>query len=276
MNRMVRKSFKWVVLLLFSVVIFSCKSKKVVVDESSIKSYEVDTVFQKMSANQYEFQWLKGKLKGVYSIDNRKQNFSGQFRIRRDSVIWCSITAMNIEVIRVMVRQDSVFLLNRLEKTYFATTVDYINKMLDTDVDFDMLQALLLGNDIPYYEKDKFDLSEHASTYELNTLGRRKLKKYVETTTDNQRVLIQKIQVSKGNFKIIEQSVKQLRTPNKKLTATYEDFENIGGLFPTNVEFVVSGTKKLNISFKFSKVIKDDKFRFPFKFPSRYQKVEVQ
>ena len=269
------KTIKIFAVLLVLVLFFgACKSRKKVTEQVVKKEQlsEVDSVFFSMKTAEFKFDWLKGKFSGIYTVDDRKQNFSGQFRIRYDSLIWCSITVMNIEVARVMVTPDSVKVLNRLSKKYFASNLDYLNNQLNTDIDFDMLQSLILGNDIPYYETDNFHLEVRKDIYQLSTIGRGKLRKYIKTDDDLSKVLIQKINIDKNTYRITKQNLKQLRNPNKKVVARYSDFKDVDGLFPTAIEFKFIGVKNIIINFNFSKVEKDNPLRFPFKIPSKYER----
>ncbi len=260
--------------LMLAVFASACKShKKISRVNKPLKVAAVDSVFKAMKDAEYQFRWLKGKFSGIYSVaGGKKQNFSGQFRMRKDSIIWCSITVMNIEVARVVVTPDSLKLLNRLAKVYFSSDIDYLNKKLHTDIDFDMLQALILGNDIPYYQTDKFKLETQKDYYVLNTVGRGKLKDYIKNADDLSKVLIQRMTISRDNHRIEKQNIRQLRSPNKKLIAEYSEFQNFDGLFPTKVRFTFIGTKEINVDFKFSKIEKDVPQKLPFKVPSRYKR----
>lgn len=269
------KRIKIFAVLLVLVLFFgACKSRKKVTQEviKNKQLSEVDSVFFAMKGAEFKFDWLKGKFSGIYTVGDKKQNFSGQFRIRYDSLIWCSITVMNIEVARVMVTPDSVKMLNRLGKKYFASTLDFLNDQLNTDIDFDMLQSLILGNDIPYYETDKFHLEPRKDIYQLSTIGRGKLKKYIKSEDDLSKVLIQKINIDKNTYRITKQNLKQLRNPNKKVVARYSGFTEVEGLFPTAVEFKFIGVKNIIVNFNFSRIEKDVPLRFPFKIPSKYER----
>jgi len=263
-------------LLLLALVLFiaACKSTKqvAVVITPPVKISQVDSVFALMKNAEYKYEWLTGKFSGIYKVDESEQNFSGQFRIRKDSLIWCSLTVMNFEVARITVTPDSIKLLNRIDKTYFVSNVGFINDKLNTDVDFDMLQALLVGNDIPYYETDKFDLQSNNTEYVLNTVGRRKIKKYIKNDEDLTKVLIQRIVTDKVNNRILSQNLKQPKNLNKKMTATYSDFQDVSGLMPASVEFEFVGVKNIKLTFKFTKIIKDKPTVFPFTVPAKYTK----
>ena len=74
-------------------------------------------------------------------------NLSGQIRMRNDSLIWLSVTAtMGIEVVRAKVSNDSVWVLNRLEKTYLAEPLDTLSGQLGMPLSLPLIQTLLLDN----------------------------------------------------------------------------------------------------------------------------------
>ena len=266
------------VLLLLVLVGTSCKSRKEgkKPPPQVQKLAQVDSVFLAMKAAEFTFDTLVAKFSGIYNFDGKKQNFSGQLRMVYDSMIWCSIMVMNIEVARVVVTTDTVKMLNRLARNYYVANFDLINQQLNTDIDFDMLQALLLGNDIPYYETDKFNLEVRPELYVLNTIARRKLRKHVTTDEDLEKVLVQKMKIDRRNLRILQQNIKQVRNPNKKVVAEYSAFENHDGLFPTQMEFKFIGVKELKVDFRFTRIQKKKETRFPFKIPSSYSKAETE
>ena len=94
------------------------------------------------------FEWLTANVdiqaegNGMISDD-----LSGQLRMRKDSLVWMSITAtMGVEVLRAKVSNDSVWLLNRMEKTYLAEPLDTISARLGIPISLPLIQTLLLDN----------------------------------------------------------------------------------------------------------------------------------
>ena len=74
-------------------------------------------------------------------------NLSGQLRMRNDSIVWLSVTAtMGIEVLRAKVSNDSVWVLNRLEKTYLAKPLDTVSAKVGMPLSLPLVQTLLLDN----------------------------------------------------------------------------------------------------------------------------------
>lgn len=74
-------------------------------------------------------------------------DLSGQLRMSHDSLIWLSVTAtMGVEVLRAKISNDSVWILNRLEKTYLAEPLDSIAIQLGMPISIPWVENLLLDN----------------------------------------------------------------------------------------------------------------------------------
>lgn len=94
------------------------------------------------------FEWLTANLD--IQTEGNGMNFddlSGQMRMRKDSLIWLSINAtLGIEVVRAKVSNDSVWVINRLEKTYLAEPLDSLAMQFGIPLNLPLLQTLLLDN----------------------------------------------------------------------------------------------------------------------------------
>lgn len=94
------------------------------------------------------FEWLTANMD--IQAEGNGMNFddlSGQMRMRKDSLVWLSITAtMGIEAVRAKVSTDSVWILNRLEKTYLAEPLDTLSAQLRMPLSLPLIQTLLLDN----------------------------------------------------------------------------------------------------------------------------------
>ena len=97
---------------------------------------------------QQSFEWLTAKLDIQAEANGQSFNdLSGQLRMRKDSIVWLSVTAtMGVEVLRAKVSNDSVWILNRLEKTYLAEPLDTLALQLGMPLSLPWLQNLLLDN----------------------------------------------------------------------------------------------------------------------------------
>lgn len=94
------------------------------------------------------FKWLTTNM-SIQAEGNGLEfnDLSGQLRMRHDSLVWLSVTAtMGVEVLRAKVSNDSVWLVNRLEKTYLAEPLDTITAQLGMPLSLPLVQTLLLDN----------------------------------------------------------------------------------------------------------------------------------
>ena len=94
------------------------------------------------------FEWLTSNL-DIQAEGNGMAfyDLSGQLRMRNDSLVWLSVTAtMGVEVLRAKVSNDSIWMVNRLEKTYLAEPLDSIAVQIGIPISLPWIQTLLLDN----------------------------------------------------------------------------------------------------------------------------------
>lgn len=274
MNKM--KNFFWLTgfVGLIWFLFIECNPQKKIIKEP-IKDKKADFLFEQLKKNEFKFEWLSLKFSAKVTVQKSENSFNGNLRIRKDSVIWISITpALGIEAARAMITPDSVKFLNRLETTYFAGEFSYLNEMLKTDLDFDMLQSLLIGNDFSFYENNVFKSSVDGMLYKLSTVGRAKLKKYIKTSEDTLTLLTQDIWLDPETYKISKVQLKELKQ-NQKLEAEYSGFAKIDSLlFPYNLNYqAMSDKEKIEISVEISKANATGPLDFPFNISSKYQRI---
>lgn len=266
--------------ILFSMVALltiSCSTQRKVIKEP-LKEYGVDYLFENMKKHELQFTWLSAKFNAEAEINKKTTTIDGQIRILHDSVIWISISpALGIEVLRLYITNDSVKIINRLNSTYYKGTFKHLNALINTEVDFDMMQALLLGNDFTYYENGeigKFKASVFNDQYILSTAERHKLKKHVRSQDQLNKVYLQNIHLSADSFKIKEQMVKE-KTPqesNRKLEVVYKNFLTIGQqLFPQQLHFrIFDKEDPMVVVINYSKIAVDNELNLPFTIPASY------
>lgn len=274
MNK-IKKYFWWAGLAgLLWMVLTECNPQRKIIKEP-IKDKKADYLFGQLKKNEFKFEWLNIKFSATVNIHKSENSFNGNIRIKKDSIIWISVTpALGIEAARAVITPDSVKLLNRLETTYFADDFKYINTLLKTDLDFDMLQSLLVGNDFSFYENNVFKASVDGKQYKLNTIGRGKLKKYIKTSDDTLSLLTQDIWLDPETYKITKVQLKELKE-NRKLEAEYSNFNLVDSLmYPFTLLYNASSEKeKVEISIKNSKVSATGPLEFPFNVSSKYQRI---
>jgi hypothetical protein len=262
-------------ILLSSILFSSCSQQKKII-RAPIKEEGADYLFEKLKQNELKFDWFTSKFSANYKNKGESNSFDGQIRIRRDSVIWLSFSPLlGIEVFRMIITVDSVKFINRINNTYFIGDYNYVNKFLNTNIDFDILQSFMIGNDLSFYENGKFRASLDGGQYKLSTADRMKLKKFVRNSQESLKILIQNIWIDPVSFKIARADVKEIRKQNLKLEANYSSFEKIEDqLFPKEVNFDIYADNNIHVTLEFNRININTPQLFPFKIPPSYRQIK--
>lgn len=272
MNSAWHKVFWWMILLAFFLAGNACKTPRQVM-KAPIKEEGADYLFKKLKENEFIFNDLSMRFSASFSEGKgRKTSFSGQIRISHDSVIWISISPMlGIEAFRLMLSQDSVFILNRLEKSYFREDFSYLNQMISSTLDFDMLEAFLLGNDFSWFDNTRFKASLDGTDYKLSTTQRRKLKRTGGNNQAFPTIPIQDIWLEPETFKISKVVIREADAHGRIIHAEYMNFIDTGSRrLPGTINIRTEGDKNVNIALEYSKVVMNEGIDFPFKIPPGY------
>lgn len=271
-NLNIFQKLSFILVLVF--VISSCRTQKIAAVEvpKIPKEERVDSVFTRMKINELKFNYLQAKFSADYENEGNIKSFSGQIRMCKDSAIWISISpGLGIELFRIIVSQDSIKLLDKINRTFLSTEIEYINKLLSTDLDYDMLQALLLGSDFPYYETNVFETGLAGKEFKLSTIGRHKLKKIIKNNEEYTKVLVQNMWIDKDSYKITKQSVKQVINPNKKVEVDYSNFLFLGNqIFPHLLQIRLEDKVVIKLKIEYTKIVLDEEITFPMKVPENY------
>jgi uncharacterized protein DUF4292 len=265
--------------ILFATIIFlgvsSCKSKKHVL-KASLKEHGFSYLYARMLENQMDFDYLSAKFSLTYEQDKNTTNLRGQLRIKDDSIIWISFSpALGIEAARVMLTNDSVKFINRMNKTYFSGKYELIDSILRTTIDFSLLQSMLVGNDLTQYDVNKFRSSIDNGLYRMTIRERRKIKRYIMKGEIDTRVLVQQIWLDPETFRIARIDIKEKgEDENNKLQVYYSNYITVGDqLFPSKIRIEVTSNKSMYIDIEFNKTLIDNPLRFPFKIPVKYENI---
>ncbi|HVD99651.1 MAG TPA: DUF4292 domain-containing protein [Cytophagaceae bacterium] len=224
----------------------------------------VDVELNKFKVNEIDFTYFHFKSKVEYTDGAESQNFTVNGRIKKDSIIWLSITpGLGIEAARCVILKDSVFLLDRLHGKNYSYGFDFINNSFKTDLTFANLQALLLGNlAFPKGNKDKLVKQEDMGFYLLRQ-NRSNLK------VDNY-VLTQNLKIRTVEMQNMENS--------NALSLEYSDFAPLDSfLFANHIKTVVKfadpkGERHTIIDIQHHKAeIVTKPLNFPFNVPRRFE-----
>jgi len=266
---------KLFVLLIFSSIIYSCKPTyipPIYYPEGRMDYKSPRTLIEHLKANEFKYDWITAKFGCEAVMDDQSNSFTVNLRGRKDSVLWLSISALGIEAARAIVTRDSVKLRNNLAKSYFVGDYNYLSKLLNTDLDFEMLQSLLIGNSVEFYEEDeKLKSGKDNNKYLLSTVRKRRLKKVLEKN-EPLKDHVQVIWLEPGIYKIARLLINDFNT-NRTFEANYSNYQKVDSLyFPYDLKFNIKAEKVINININYSKVNLNIPQSFPFTIPDNYER----
>ena len=267
----------WLFIIFIGSLTFSCKVQEKNNVKLKIKTRSPNFLVKKLKSNEFQFETISAKA-AVSVIDSadKKKSFKTHIRIRKDSVIWMSITSFSIEAARVTITKDSVKFINRLNKEYFIGDFSYINRVFGTDLDYQMMEALLIGNSLDFDVNERVNsrVDRKKELYYLGTVKKRKVKKEL----NKEKVKIKGeglvLWLDPISFKVRELL---LTSPgnHRSLAGAYSDYKEVEEqLIPFELRFLLKATRSNTLEIKYSKFSSGKSLAYPFKISSKYVQIQ--
>lgn len=208
-----------------------------------------------------EFEYMTAKAKFKFDHNRKKVSATANFRIKKDSVIWISITpGLGIEVARVFIDAQNVRVLDKLNKQYYDYTFEELSKEYGFDFNFNLIQSVILGNLVEPYKRQKIIKEDHYFKYSASK-GVYLFQNFIGANT----MKLEKVEVMDEDTK-------------NTVSVNYSNFILVDGqIFPNEIlaviDYETSKAPNTEISISYNKmVIQDSPVSFPYAVPSRYEK----
>nr|MBA3970889.1 DUF4292 domain-containing protein [Bacteroidota bacterium] len=268
-------------LIIACAMLSSCRShKKIILNNGKclLDFKNARTLTSNLKTNEFKFDRLNAKFSAETEIDSSSASFTVSLRMKKDSLIWMSISKLGIEGARVLISKDSVKLVNRLKNTFFIGDFAYISKLVNTELDFEMLQSLLVGNSVEFYDEDeKIKPGIDNCQYTLGTIRKKKLRKVMEKGKELKEPA-QSIYMDPETFKVARILFYEF-APERSFNAVYNDFKAIPDSpqqFPMKMNYTIKAQKCVKMAIEYSKVVLNEEQSFPFKIPENYEQVTIK
>ena len=253
--RVIKNIFRmFLLLILFS----SCGAKKVISDGTTSEKMSAKNIIHQHYLNQLDFKTLAGKLKIEYSDGESSQSLAVSLRMEKDKVIWISAP---LGIVKAYITPDRVSFYNKLENEYFDGDFSYLSNLLGTELDFDKVQNLLLGQALLDLRDESYTKSISGENYELKPKNPGTLFKTL-------------FHVEPKNFKMASQ---QLSQPLRKrlLDINYKNYQEIHKwILPNEIYIVAIDNEVRNtIDIEYRNIEFDQPVRFPYRIPEGYEEI---
>jgi hypothetical protein len=236
------------------------------------------TLGRRMKEQEFTFEWFGAKADVETFFDEKEEKFDIKVAIRRDSVILVTIQAMlGLQVAKVQITKDSVKFVDYIHKNYFVGEINYINELLNADLDFDLVQAVLVGNSAEFHD-DEARLKPFADRqncrYILSTERKRRLKK-IQAGTNELRNAVQTLTL-KPDYRIVSNEFIDPAT-NRKFIANYSGFKEKDSVYaPYNVDIEIVAQKNARVKIEYVRIERNSPQKVTLIIPARYDPVQIQ
>lgn len=150
---------KIVFILATLTVLFGCKSKQQIPADTpkttsacKLENITKADVIKYYKNEGVQFNWLKVKTKINTTIQDKSVSFTASFRIKKDSLIYASITKSGIPFAKVLVTKDSVKIVDLFHKKYKQGSFEELNNLIGFELPFPVLQNFLFSQPSFLYE----------------------------------------------------------------------------------------------------------------------------
>ncbi|MBK8632056.1 MAG: DUF4292 domain-containing protein [Saprospiraceae bacterium] len=236
----------------------SCKSVKTFENKGTPPKRSLEDVMTQLRKNNLDFVWYDAKI----DLDVESTEFGGSgsafLRMKKDSAIWVVVKKLGIEGGRMLMREDSAFLINRFERYFQREQVSKIKKKMGLDLTLGELQKVMAGN---------FILPQDAQIKSYRQEGNACL---IETLIDGNNITY-----NVNAFNLLPQGILINDGQDKFVEIKYYEYEKKFGLMLPirfDIQFEsIDGTGSLQLHVK--EVNIDVPKDLSFSIPSRYDEV---
>lgn len=248
--------------LLVALVLFSCGSNKNLKDRANVVEESSRRVLKNHNKNAFDATFLSAELKIHFEKGKTKQNLVVKLRVQNDSTIWLSGSFFGFPVAKAIITPNRVSYYVKINKTYFDGDFSTLSKLLGTELNYNMVQNLLMGDAI---------LDLNSSDY-TSTIDKQAHLLSPKNDMDVANILYW---FNPLNYKVERQEIKH-STAKKFLSINYPSYLQVDETYiPKKLEILAnSNTQRAKIGIEYKSVKLEKSLSFPYSIPKGYKKIK--
>lgn len=277
------KIFPVIIILIF---IISCVTNRKIqtspdtyYNAAGLKHENAALLLSKLKKRKFDYKWISAHFDVEIDVDSSHTSLSGIVRVRKDSIIWMTISPLlGIEVARALLNKDTAMFVDKVHDKYFKGNYDYIDSLLDDDIDYELLQSVMVGTNVDFYtDTAKLKGFYDGQQYLLSTVTRRQVRKVLfqnrEIHTKND---VQFIWFDKNDYHINRIRLEDF-VNHRTFDAYYGEFQQFDSvMFPSHIQYVITAEKTIKIDLQYKKVYFKDKEETPFAILPKYERIQYK
>ncbi|MFQ3326357.1 MAG: hypothetical protein ACJASM_000440 [Salibacteraceae bacterium] len=264
------KQLGFLFLMLFSTVLFSCKTtQEINRKRSNLDKLTPQEILVKNSTNPKMKGLLAIKSKVYFKTPKLSDSFKMHIRMKRDSIIWISATYYKVEVARFVFTQDSVKMIDRKNEKYYLGGYTFIQNLYNVPFNFSSLQATILGE--PYDQSKYKKVRSYTSkgNYIVAGLSELEFKKPKGEIKTQQQIYTE--WYAGEEFLIAKSKISESKT-KKSFTSEILERKTTNGIpVPVKANYVILGAKRMSFEAENLKITQPETQSYPLSISLKYE-----
>ena len=244
------------VALMTAAVLSACSAKKRLAESNATTTTATGKAsLGDIRKKQTDYKTFSSRSKATVKVNGKAQDANLSLRIKKDEIIWASVTAFaGIEVARIYITPDSVKFINRLQSQYFEKPFSFLQQYAGRKIDFYSLQALMVGNSIPFTLEEGNVIAENGT---LKVEGKTEGLSFSNLYNEDWKP---------AAVTLVNSLIRQ------QLKITYGDYVSLGGaLLPSSLELSSEvNNQQVGLTIDYQQPQFNVNQEYPFNIPSRY------
>ncbi|WP_306567258.1 DUF4292 domain-containing protein [Flavobacterium lindanitolerans] len=246
-----------------ALMLLSCNAKKAVIAEGTanemVASSKVIENHYKLKRN-FSTAYIKASAK--YKDDHMSQGVSAEIRIKKDEQILISVRFLGFTMAKALITPQEVKYYEKIGNKFFEGDYSTLSKWLGTELDFQKVQNMLIGEAMDDLTKGKYTTTIDESLYKLQDASNKNTEKAFYFEGANYLIKKQEVTQSKEDRRL------QILYPGHK---EYPEM-----VLPSQIIIdAVQNGKKVNINIDYNSVSFNENLTFPYSVPDGYERIYI-
>ncbi len=275
LNKSIVRSLNNIALATMMLLLFvGCRANKSIISEPTKKNFAGNhSIVSLLEERSQKFQTLKIRKADIdITLNSVRNNVKGNIAIYRDSLIAVSILpALGYEAFRILCTEDSAIIINRLSKSYYASSLDKYRKKYNIPLGFEEILAMF-SNEVFYYKANYYDRNYRSKFEEQNG----KILYVIDALRNGNKVSSQKFMFDVEG-PILEHVTIVDYEARTNISIDYKDFTvDETWAFPKTISLDLSdGNNTILMDIKYGQIVFNDSLNLEFAIPENYKVEDI-
>jgi hypothetical protein len=244
--------------LLIFILFFNCKSKPIeTIKNENIGIESKTSVLNKINLKKIDFNTIFIKSSVKFEDENLSQRVNVDIKIKKDEIIWVNVKLLGIPLAKAFITPEKVHFFEKINNTYFDGDFSVISNLLGTELNFDKIQNMILGQPLEKLNEKEYSFLMEDQLYIFNS-----------SENNFEKTLSFKM----NNYNLIKQNIIQ-NVKNIGIKIDYETYQNIQNIdLPQVIKIIaLRNNGNANFDINYNSIILNEDLTFPYNVPSNYK-----